>query len=116
MCESDRNCDGELERLRDEIRADYEDKLARMRVEYKLKENKHEKQVERMFDKMRQYEVKLEGIVRESETESCRKPYAYKNGSCESKYSSNNHKGRRDDNSTDCKWAYLHGDMVVVVK
>lgn len=61
----------EMERIREEIKCEYEEKLARMRVEYKLKENKHEKQVERMFDKMKQYEIKLEGIVRESEADRC---------------------------------------------
>ncbi|OQV16999.1 hypothetical protein BV898_08864 [Hypsibius exemplaris] len=66
---TNRRTEHEMEKIREEIRCDFEEKIARLKVEYKLKESNYERQVARMVDKMRQYECKLEGIVRDKERE-----------------------------------------------
>ena len=98
---SSKRTEHELGRVREDIRSEFEEKIARLKVDHKLKESNYEKQVCRMVEKMRQYECKLEGIVRDKEQEvGC---YTAKADPCRS-YSPTRNWRSAGDKYPDSKW------------
>ena len=61
--------------IRNEIRQEYQDKIDKLKMDYKLKESNF---ANRMLDKMHEYESKLEGIVQDKEQEITYLPKAYR--------------------------------------